>query len=179
MNILKNIIVEILIVVGVIIWSLCDGDQGTIDVFLWGKMGMGTTISSFGILWAVGAIITLSAGWASKFTSLGLAIGLIVLGIAMDMHGLYMAIAVLGGYILFVAYLCGAVSPSLSVILWVIGFCLILIGYPQRHLSAPTQVSKDIWCQTLLEAQAEHSPILKDCENLTERDRAILREISK
>jgi len=64
--------------------------------------GIGHTIASFGVLWGIGAFFRMNT-WTPLFLSIGSALGLFLLGTGLHEYGLFPALMLVSGYVLFVS----------------------------------------------------------------------------
>jgi len=141
-SILTNLVLEfVLVCIIIFYWTVISPHEGCVEIFS-GHDGTGAFIGCFGLLWGIGAFVRLSTGWGTWGLSLIIASCLVAFGYGLDSYGFFYAICILGAWFLLLGYVAGGIVPEIAIIFFVLGVILLLIGYPLRSFSTPTNPEK-------------------------------------
>lgn len=151
MNIGINILLEFLVILGVIVVSFFTGDKEIHDLLR--NEDIGTIIMSFGILWLIGVIFRLnrlSHGIVSAF----IAFGIMTFGYVLYKFGLGYAMVTVGFFFFYAIIVVCQISEKTGFVLFIIAISFLVIGYPIRHVTKPTNLRPDIY-QPLMDPNAK------------------------
>ena len=151
MNVGLNLLLEFLVISGLIVISYLCGFQETHNLLH--NEDIGSVIMTFGIFWLVASVFRLHK-MSHGIVSACVAFGIMIFGYVLFKFGLGYALVTAGCYSFFMIPIVGLISNSAVGVMVIIAISSLLIGYPIRHVTKPTNLRPDIY-QPLTDPNAE------------------------
>ena len=138
MKFIIDLLIEPIVVAVILVIQYFRGVNETVFLFRYGDIG--EIILTFGVLWGLGTLFRLTRGWGATFISLICACFVFLFGHALNEYGLFTAFCFMGCFSLVAAYVSSPFCKKATAILFSVGICLLLIGYPNTKLDKPTKI---------------------------------------
>jgi hypothetical protein len=142
MSIGLNLLLEFMVVLGVIAIGFLSGSTEMHDLLCHNDIG--TIIMAFGIFWIVGVVFRLNK-MSETIVSVFVAFGILLFGYVLFKFGLGYALLTTGCFLFYSVIVVCQISPKTGGILFFISISLLLIGYPIRGATKPTNLRPDIY----------------------------------
>ena len=126
-RILKNILMEAFVVFAIFFAFYLFQDEEVI--LLWEVEDIGDKLMAFGAIWLIAGFFRLSNGWDCWITSKAVALGVFIMGFGLNTEGIFWAIMVVGGFLMFFAYLINVCTPTAAKIFFLTGLICLCGGY--------------------------------------------------
>jgi len=151
MSIGRNLLLEFMIILGIIIIGFLNGSQEMHDLLCHNDIG--TIIMAFGIFWLIGSVFRLNK-MSETIVSVFIAFGISVFGYVLFKYGLGYALITAGCFFFYSVIVVAQISGKTGFVLFIVSISFLMAGYPIRNATSPTNLRPDIY-QPIMDPKAK------------------------